>query len=77
GRNWEGWYADPYATGIASWHGVKGMLDAGVQTCSKHYILNEQETFRSVMQVNNFPISSNVDNKTNHEVYLWAFAEAV
>ncbi|KAH6988205.1 hypothetical protein BKA56DRAFT_479062 [Ilyonectria sp. MPI-CAGE-AT-0026] len=61
-------YADPYATGIASWHGVKGMLDAGVQTCSQHYILNEQETFRSVMQ--KVPISSNVNDKTNHEVYL-------
>ncbi|KAF7555596.1 hypothetical protein G7Z17_g2050 [Cylindrodendrum hubeiense] len=77
GRNWEGWYADPYGTGIASWHGVRGMLDAGVQTCSKHYILNEQETFSIYNASEQVPISSNVDDKTNHEVYLWAFAEAV
>ncbi|KAH7137830.1 glycoside hydrolase superfamily [Dactylonectria macrodidyma] len=87
GRNWEGWYADPYATGIASWYGVRGFLDAGVQTCSKHYIFNEQETFRNPFNFTEpysvynaseqVPISSNVDDKTNHEMYLWPFAEAV
>ncbi|KAF5350817.1 hypothetical protein D9758_010381 [Tetrapyrgos nigripes] len=86
-RNWEGWYADPYATGIASYLSVKGLQDAGVAATSKHFIAYEQETFRN--QYNRtepysiFPageqrsISSNLDDKTTHEIYLWSFAEAV
>lgn len=30
-----GWYADPYATGEASYWSVKGIQDAGVQATSK------------------------------------------
>lgn len=30
-----GWYADPYATGEASYWSVKGLQDAGVQATSK------------------------------------------
>jgi beta-glucosidase len=41
-----GRYADPYATGIASWHAVKGLRDSGVQALAKHFIGYEQETFR-------------------------------
>ncbi|KFY13084.1 hypothetical protein V491_06524 [Pseudogymnoascus sp. VKM F-3775] len=79
--------ADPYGTGVASWHGVKGMMDAGVQTCSKHYVAYEQETYRNPFNFTEpysiynaseqVPISSNVDDKTTHEIYLWSFAEAV
>lgn len=36
----------------------------------KHYVLNEQEHFRS-------GISSNIDDKSLHELYLWPFADAV
>jgi beta-glucosidase len=35
GRNWEGWYADPYATGVASYLSVVGMQEAGVIATSK------------------------------------------
>lgn len=35
GRNWEGWYADPYATGIAGYLSVKGIQDAGVIATAK------------------------------------------
>ncbi|KAH7028124.1 glycoside hydrolase superfamily [Microdochium trichocladiopsis] len=87
GRNWEGWYADPYGTGVASFYGTKGFIDVGMQSCAKHYTVYEQETFRnpfnftepySVYKASEqVPISSNVDDKTNHEVYLWSFAEAV
>ncbi|KAB8217573.1 glycoside hydrolase superfamily [Aspergillus novoparasiticus] len=87
GRNWEGWYADPYGTGIASWYGVKGMMDSGVQTCSKHFGFYEQETYRNPFNFTEpysiynaseqLPVSSNVDDKTSHEIYLWSFAEAV
>ncbi|PMD61671.1 glycoside hydrolase family 3 protein [Hyaloscypha bicolor E] len=80
-------YADPYGTGTASWCGVKGMMDSGVQSCSKHYTVYEQETYRNPLNFTEpysiynasqqLPISSNVDDKTNHEIYLWSFAEAV
>ncbi|KAK7462900.1 hypothetical protein VKT23_007479 [Stygiomarasmius scandens] len=87
GRNWEGWSPDPYATGVASYLSVLGMQDAGVMATAKHFIGYEQETFRNpynlaevyaVFPANEqSPISSNIDDKTMHEVYLWPFAEAV
>ena len=30
GRNWEGAYADPYATGVHAYLSVKGLQDSGV-----------------------------------------------
>lgn len=81
GRNWEGFSPDPVLSGIAVAETVKGIQDAGVIACTKHYILNEQEHFRSP---GNFEdkgfvdaLSSNVDDKTLHELYLWPFADAV
>jgi beta-glucosidase len=54
---------------------IKGIQDAGVIACAKHYILNEQEYFRqtgSVPGYENIPAeSSNADDKTLHELYLW------
>lgn len=35
GRNFEGWWADPYGTGIASYLSVKGIQDAGVVATAK------------------------------------------
>lgn len=81
GRNWEGFSPDPVLSGVAVAETVKGIQDAGVIACTKHYILNEQEHFRSP---GNFEdegfvdaLSSNVDDKTLHELYLWPFADAV
>ncbi|KAF2218746.1 glycoside hydrolase superfamily [Elsinoe ampelina] len=70
GRNWEGFAADPYLTGIAMAETINGMQGAGVQACAKHYIGNEQEKGRDVM-------SSNIDDRTMHELYLWPFADAI
>jgi beta-glucosidase-like glycosyl hydrolase len=70
GRNWEGFGPDPYLTGIAMIESVEGIQSAGVQACAKHYIVNEQERNRETM-------SSNVDDRTMHELYLWPFADAV
>jgi beta-glucosidase len=70
GRNWEGFAADPYLTGIAMSSTIQGMQDAGVQACAKHFINNEQERDRETM-------SANVDDRTLHELYLWPFADAV
>ncbi|KAF2742764.1 glycoside hydrolase family 3 protein [Sporormia fimetaria CBS 119925] len=81
GRNWEGFSPDPVLSGIAVAQSVKGIQDAGVIACTKHYIANEQEHFRSP---GNFEdqgfvdaLSSNIDDKTMHELYLWPFADAV
>ncbi|KAI0164574.1 glycoside hydrolase family 3 protein [Xylariaceae sp. FL1272] len=70
GRNWEGFGADPYLQGIAMSETIQGMQGAGVQATAKHYILNEQELNRETM-------SSSVDDRTMHELYLWPFADAV
>lgn len=70
GRNWEGFSPDPYLTGIAVAETVTAMQGAGVQACAKHYIVNEQELNRETM-------SSNVDDRTMHELYLWPYADAV
>ncbi|KAK1470419.1 beta-glucosidase [Colletotrichum tamarilloi] len=80
GRNWEGFGPDPYLAGITIEHTITGMQSTGVQTCSKHYIANEQETQRSNTTVNGTvieAISSNVDDRTVHELYLWPFANAI
>ncbi|PSN67071.1 beta-glucosidase, partial [Corynespora cassiicola Philippines] len=80
GRNWEGFGPDPYLAGIGMAETIRGVQEVGVQTCSKHYIGNEQETQRSITSVNGSvveAISSNIDDRTLHELYLWPFAEAV
>jgi beta-glucosidase len=70
GRNWEGFGPDPYLTGIAMQETIGGIQSAGAQACAKHYIGNEQELNRETM-------SSNIDDRTMHELYLWPFADAV
>jgi beta-glucosidase len=70
GRNWEGFGADPYLAGIAMAETTEGIQSQGVQACAKHYLVNEQELNRETM-------SSNVDDRTMHELYLWPFADSV
>lgn len=70
GRNWEGFSVDPYLAGIAMSETIEGIQGAGAQACAKHYIGNEQE-------INRNTISSNIDDRTLHELYLWPFADAV
>jgi len=41
-----GFSPDPVLSGIAVAESVKGIQDAGIIACTKHYILNEQEHFR-------------------------------
>lgn len=56
------------------------MQSTGVQACTKHYIGNEQEIQRNPSVVDGVQvdaISSNIDDKTMHETYLWPFANAV
>jgi beta-glucosidase len=50
---------------------------------AKHYIGNEQEIMRQTLEGQAFgyniseAISSNIDDRTMHELYLWPFAESV
>ncbi|KAF2231365.1 glycoside hydrolase family 3 protein [Viridothelium virens] len=83
GRNWEGFSPDPVLSGIAVAQTVKGIQDAGVMACTKHYIAYEQEHFRQVTESSGYgynftgEYSANLDDKTMHELYLWPFADAV
>ena len=45
---------------------------------AKHYILNEQEHFRQSFEWG-LPnaMSSNIDDRTLHELYLWPFADSI
>jgi beta-glucosidase len=49
-----------------------------VITSVKHYIGNEQETNRNLdTTTNTDAVSSNIDDQTMHELYLWPFHDAV
>ncbi|KAI9457438.1 beta-glucosidase [Lactarius psammicola] len=61
GRNWEG---------VGAYETILGMQSAGVQACAKHYINNEQEHKRTQS-------SSNVDDRTQHEIYAAPFLRSV
>ncbi|CAG9974873.1 unnamed protein product [Clonostachys byssicola] len=81
GRNWESFRPDPYLAGVAMNASVLGIQSAGVQACSKHYIGNEQE-LQCTSTVSDDgtvteAISSNIDNRTLHELYAWPFANAI
>jgi beta-glucosidase len=76
GRNWEGFGADPFLTGVGAAQTIMGIQDAGVIACAKHFIGNEQEHFRGGSLASQIE-SSNIDDKTMHELYLWPFAESV
>ncbi|KAJ9634467.1 hypothetical protein H2204_006292 [Knufia peltigerae] len=81
GRNWEGFSPDPYLTGVAAEETIMGMQQSGIQACLKHFIGYEQETQRnpslSPDNVTIESVSSNIDDRTLHELYLWPFANGV
>ncbi|KAK7751097.1 hypothetical protein SLS62_006926 [Diatrype stigma] len=78
GRNWEGFGADPYLQGVAAAESIRGIQDEGVMATIKHFVANEQEHYRQSWEWG-LPnaLSSNVDDRTMHELYLWPFADAV
>ncbi|KAI0178100.1 glycoside hydrolase superfamily [Pestalotiopsis sp. NC0098] len=85
GRSWEGFAADPYLTGVCMEETIIGMQDAGVQANAKHFIGNEQETQRNPTYAPDAnattyiqdSVSSNIDDRTLHEIYMWPFANSV
>ncbi|KAG6849374.1 hypothetical protein H0H93_008978 [Arthromyces matolae] len=70
GRNFEGFGEDPFLTGEAAYETILGMQEGGVQACAKHFIDNDQEHDRTTS-------SSNVDDRTQHEIYAHPFLRSV
>jgi beta-glucosidase len=70
GRNFEYFSEDPYLAGRLATRFIQGVQSEGVGTSLKHYATNNQEYQR-------FSISSEVDERTLHEIYLPAFEMAV
>lgn len=78
GRNWEGFGSDPYLQGIAGAETIKGIQSEGVMATIKHFVANEQEHFRQPWEWGlPHAISSNIDDRTLHELYAWPFGDAV
>jgi beta-glucosidase-like glycosyl hydrolase len=78
GRNWEGFGADPVLQAIGAAATIRGIQSEGVMATAKHFVGNEQEHFRQAREWGLLnALSSNIDDRTMHEVYAWPFAESV
>jgi hypothetical protein len=78
GRNFEGFGTDPVLQGLAAAATIRGVQEEGVIATIKHFVANEQEHYRQSFEWG-LPnaISSNVDDRTLHEVYAWPFGDSV
>lgn len=79
GRNWEGFGSDAYLNGVLGAESIRG-LQQNVIACVKHLVGNEQETNRNPISDDDditLSSSSNIDDRTMHELYLWPFQDAV
>ena len=70
GRNFEAFGEDPFLTGQTAVAAIDGIQQSPVIATVKHYAVNSQET-------NRYYVSSNVDDRTLHEIYLPPFAAAI
>ncbi|KAH8985169.1 beta-glucosidase [Lactarius akahatsu] len=70
GRNWEGFGADPFLASVSAYETILGLQSSGVQAAAGHFINYEQETNRD-------SYSSNVDDRTQHEIYAAPFLRSV
>ncbi|RKF83060.1 putative beta-glucosidase E [Golovinomyces cichoracearum] len=79
GRGWEGFGTDPALQGIAAAQTIKGIQEEGVMATVKHLVGNEQEHYRQTHETRNNPYaySSNIDDRTLHELYGWPFQNSV
>lgn len=63
---------------------ITGMQSNGLQACAKHWVAYEQESQRNPTYTGGLTgdiiyesVSSNLDDRTMHELYMWPFANAV
>ena len=70
GRNFEYYSEDTYLAGQLAVSYIQGLQGKGIAACVKHFAANNQETRR-------MSGSSQVDERTLHEIYLPAFEAAV
>lgn len=70
GRNFEYFSEDPYLAGELGAAYIQSLQAQGVAACVKHFACNNQETRR-------MSGSSELDERTLHEIYLPAFEAAV
>ena len=70
GRVWEAYGDDPYYVGVCAAQVTKGMQDAGVIACLKHFVANDQETYRKAS-------SSNMDMQTLMDIYAEPFYRSI
>ena len=70
GRIWETFGEDPYLSGIAASQIIKGIQDNGVIATVKHFVGNEQETYRRAS-------SSNIEPRALMDVFVEPFYRAV
>ena len=66
GRLWEGYGEDPFYAGVCAKQITKGIQDVGVMAVIKHFVGNDQETYRKSS-------SSNMDKKTMFDMYIEPF----
>lgn len=70
GRNFEYFGEDPYLAGEIATNYILGVQSQGVMTSIKHFAGNNQEFARHT-------VSSDIDERTLHEIYFPAFEKAV
>ncbi len=70
GRTFEGYGEDPYLAGEMSVSNIIGIQSQGIIANVKHYIANNQETDR-------FIVDEDIDERTMREIYLPAFEASI
>ena len=70
GRVWEAFGEDPFYSGACAVEMIKGIQDAGVIATVKHFVGNDQETYRHSS-------SSNIDKSPLMDIYVEPFYRAI
>ncbi len=70
GRNFESYSEDPYLSARMAVAWIEGLQSQGVAACVKHFVCNDQEFERNLVNVR-------VDERTLREIYLAPFRVAV